>query len=227
MVEFISEIKDRGYILIDGLLDDVSFGVIKNSITKFGNWDFGHNTSKNKSYLNYIYPNSPTISNIADSPQFVNKIYFNRSFYANDFYRSEVLYDLVLNIIHKFQLKFNYNFYVEPIRIKSNFQYPIIDYKKGMFNTPHVDSPPQEKIDDSFITGIYYLNNSDGSTYLFDQIWEGEKYDKLTTFKEIESKANRLVLFSTKRLHAGSPPTKDIRVLLNLNMQLINNNKHE
>ncbi len=70
-------------------------------------------------------------------------------------------------------------------------------------------------------TAIFYLNNSDGNTIIFDR--EGKKL-----LKEIEPVENRLVIFDGLLMHTGHSPSKHkSRALINMNFidpELLKNN---
>jgi hypothetical protein len=83
-------------------------------------------------------------------------------------------------------------------------------------HNPHIDYPYDN------ITTIFYLNDSDGDTVLFDEY--GKDVNTIysqSTLKEVHRvtpKANRLLIYEGNRLHTGNSPTKNKRhVLLNSN----------
>ena len=70
----------------------------------------------------------------------------------------------------------------------------------------HTDLP--KEVDN--ITTIFYLNNSDGNTVLYDS--------KSSPMKEVEPIENRLMIFSGDIPHTGHSPSKSkCRVLINSN----------
>ena len=78
---------------------------------------------------------------------------------------------------------------------------------------------------------IFYVNDSDGNTVIYNERYDGEDGDysskviqekgleeKLTIQQEIEPKANRMVAFDGLYIHTGSVPAKhNTRVILNSN----------
>jgi hypothetical protein len=80
------------------------------------------------------------------------------------------------------------------------------------YNVPHVDIPVPHK------TMVYYVNDSDGDTVIFKERWLGKAdYSIKNIETRITPKANRAVIFDGLRYHTGSVPTKNNRVLINMN----------
>lgn len=70
------------------------------------------------------------------------------------------------------------------------------------------------------ITAIYYVNDSDGETVIYDKKSTGETFnhDKMNVKKTIQPKANRLVIFDGCLYHTGHSPSKySNRILINSN----------
>ena len=61
---------------------------------------------------------------------------------------------------------------------------------------------------------LYYVNNSDGDTILFEE-------DGITEIKRISPKKGKAVLFNGNIKHAGSYPTKNERIMINFNFKTI------
>ena len=102
------------------------------------------------------------------------------------------------------------------IRMKYNLLFNNTKNKKRFHNTPHVDN--------SFIDNysmIYYVNDSDGDTFIFNEIYNSSnpaKIKKLTVQKKISPKKNRVVIFSGRYFHASSNPIhSENRIVLNTN----------
>lgn len=78
-----------------------------------------------------------------------------------------------------------------------------------ILHTPHTDLLEKN------ITTIYYVNDSDGYTVVYNEKEESEKY---TVMKKISPKKNRLVIFDGSYYHTGhSPMENKNRILINSN----------
>lgn len=121
-------------------------------------------------------------------------------------------------------------------RVRATTKWPHINTNKEQYNVPHVDSAvPHDVI-------VFYLNDSDGDTRLFNQVQTPceqdqkplsreasleEKYEYakqfirsgFTTKLTVEPKANRLLMFDGLQYHtAGLPISSSRRVILNINI---------
>jgi len=80
------------------------------------------------------------------------------------------------------------------IRCKANLKYNVVGSSIDTYNKPHYDSVEDHKV------AIYYVNESDGDTWIFD---ENEKVKE-----RISPKKGRMIFFDGKHLHAASHPIK-------------------
>ena len=88
---------------------------------------------------------------------------------------------------------------------------------KDKYNTPHIDN----KYVNSY-SMIYYVNDSDGDTIIFNETCNDEtmtRPDKLTIKQRIEPKKNRAVLFRGNYFHTScNPMNNETRIVLNVNL---------
>jgi hypothetical protein len=109
--------------------------------------------------------------------------------------------DLFRAAIHKLNLASS-----ELLRCKANFQTKLESKLENSHNTPHTDHTIPH------YTMIYYVNDCDGDTFLFDGT---------TELARISPKKGRLLVFDGLMLHAGSnPKTSDYRMVINFNFRL-------
>ena len=122
---------------------------------------------------------------------------------------------------HSFQLK-NFSpllgkieeeFNLEIIRVRCGMKTHKKDFTDQNYNIPHVDFPFQHW------SMVYYVNNTDGDTWMFDQIYTGDPEPTEFTVKQrITPKPNRLILFPGLQYHTASNPiNKDSRIIININ----------
>ncbi len=103
------------------------------------------------------------------------------------------------------RIKVNYNPQVSKI-YQNNCMHPHCDMNKGGF------------------TAIYYVNDSDGDTIIFNEktispFFNGEE---LSIKKRIKNKRGRFVAFNQDYLHAGMLPiSSDYRVVINFNFKVL------
>lgn len=128
-----------------------------------------------------------------------------------------------LQPMHKIHQLLGYN--IDVHRMKLNFL-PCFTIRNNTFNSPHVDRFSEIP----FFVLIYYVNDSDGGTILFNERSGLDIKDKAAidlipkeyTIKDIvQPKKNRAVLFSGDRFHCNQPPvTSNYRIVINYNFYL-------
>jgi hypothetical protein len=106
-------------------------------------------------------------------------------------------------------------------RIKANMMTRDRGFPENSYNIAHIDVPKEEYGTKAF-TFLYYVNDSDGDTYLFN-----EKYDpfqtseSLTIQHRITPKAGTGILFDSYQYHASSPPrVSPMRMVINYVIEL-------
>ena len=70
----------------------------------------------------------------------------------------------------------------------------------------HYNLPHQDDVTDKSISMVYYLDDCDGDTFLFNEFYSNPPPSKLTVHQRISPKRNRAVLFESNRYHASSNP---------------------
>jgi hypothetical protein len=129
------------------------------------------------------------------------------------------IYPMVLSITEKTGVRFN-----ALERMRFNFVLGNSESKID-YHMPHVDNYSPH------LVAIYYVNDCDGDTVIFDQFLEVpllEKDDEMLQFntwtvkKRIEPKMGRLVVFDGRYYHASSyTKTQPYRCVINMNLGAI------
>ena len=84
------------------------------------------------------------------------------------------------------------------------------DMPDDKYNTPHIDVP-----DANFKSLLYYVNDSDGDTFVFNETFHDRK--DLTIRKRVSPKKGRAVVIDSNTWHASSNPRNHAnRIVLNL-----------
>lgn len=157
-------------------------------------WYYNKNISYNDNELNQQWTTND--STLKDTDAFLHN-------FLKDGYTS-VFFDIVKPILYQLNAKELYR--VRGVFVNKNSSF------KNFINIPHVDLPI------AHLTAIYYVNNADGDTVIFQERWNGTTdCSKKTVEKTISPKKGRLVLFDGQRYHTGSVPSLTPRVLININ----------
>jgi thiol-disulfide isomerase/thioredoxin len=115
--------------------------------------------------------------------------------------------DVLAPILNTLASEFNRN--ISIVRMKFNM---LTRGKSSEFHFPHTDV---DEMDDCY-TAIYYVNEADGATHLFDQFGPKES-DEVTIKATSEPKKGKVVVFRADRFHASSSPVdSDCRIVLNI-----------
>lgn len=68
---------------------------------------------------------------------------------------------------------------------------------------------------------VYYMNDTDGDTIIYDQTYNGETHPKtFTEHKKVTPKAGSAVVFDGSRYHCSSQPSQSLRCIINMDLLL-------
>jgi hypothetical protein len=156
--------------------------------------------------------NTFTDNNTIDSIQFVNVpfIYGNENF----------LFPKIKPMLYCIEDKLNSRI-KNLARIKINHTAKIPNFAKDNYNIPHADDG-----NPNLLSLIYYINDSDGDTFFFDEEFsETHSVNKLTLVGRITPRMGRAVVFPARKFHAGSNPINNpSRFVINFVFELENGN---
>ena len=130
---------------------------------------------------------------------------FNEGRPINEFFQP--LFPLLLEGCEKAKIDYN-----QMLRVQSFMHVPNQPARK--YDGPHINIP------DPHIVGLYYVNDSQGDTVLFNQTWEDVPYghltdeSMLTEYQRIAPKKGRMLFFNGMRWHSSTSPKESIRTIV-------------
>lgn len=99
-------------------------------------------------------------------------------------------------------------------RIKANLIFQNPSYA-GKYNTPHIDGPSE-----NFLSLVYYVEDSDGDTIIFDKHVEEEPFG-LTPTVRVSPKQGYAVAFASRYFHSSSVPVEHpTRLIINFVLEI-------
>jgi hypothetical protein len=127
--------------------------------------------------------------------------------FGHNFLKDGKLTSYNAEIVYKMFQQFCKDAGIDQTRIgvmKANLQTQCNFSKEYFFNTPHRDR------EDEHTVAIYYVNDSDGDTTIFD--------DTGNIIKTVSPKRGRFLVFNGKYFHAGRhPAVSNKRIVINFN----------
>jgi hypothetical protein len=191
-------IKECDYKILDGL---VSKDEQDNFETLVTSQDFAwylQNATVKKDVFEKHKTNYP---NIIETPQLCHTfchLVNDVSEINSDFY--QYAFNLFNPLVTHFQLN-----NLELFRVKANLQMKCSNNTLDNHNTPHIDNDVRKHY-----VAIYYVNESDGNTILFNEDYSIKV--------EVKPKKGRFLVFNGSILHTGSNPINtDKRIVVNYN----------
>ena len=197
-------------LILDNVIPEVMADKFEKQILRNDfDWFYLINTTRN-----YDSTQNTIDFNLSNNLEIIESCGFSHSVY-ND-YRWHNPYSVLqtsIFILESFaeMMKIDYH---DIMRIKINMGLQN-NSNEFLVQSPHVDSPEIHK------TLLYYINDSDGDTILYDKLWSVNDTNQtinLTPIKRITPKRGRCVLFDGHRYHSASNPINSInRLALNIN----------
>ena len=133
---------------------------------------------------------------------------FNHILYIGGKPRSE-LYDMALEALLTFTRKHRIQVY-GITRCKLNMTFPDASSEVEDTQAPHVDHGWPHYV------FLYYVNDSDGDTILYNEEYSKNDFKELSENKRVSPKAGRAVLFDGLDYHSPLAPTSGYRIVINL-----------
>lgn len=192
------DIELKETLIIDDVVPEDFQDYIHNTLMNTPNWRF----IKDMSYANYDMENPSYGFNMAfKHPELgiLSKLYMDISMPIINGLMSKILLD-------KRDIYYNRSFLQVPLNSK------FIKEHNGV----HVDIP------DPHYACVYYVNDSDGDTIIYEQnIYNtkgGSQNVKLTEHKRVTPKKGRIVVFDGARYHCSSQPKDNYRCIINFDL---------
>jgi hypothetical protein len=154
-----------------------------------------------------------------DDPLAVETCGFNHSVFEREWAVKSFTYDQLEPLFKKLGAEFGFT-QDHLIRARLSMKFQKQGFTSDHYNIPHVDYYyPHESF-------IFYLNDTDGDTRIFDQ-WHTYSEStrpafpsKFTTQARVTPKANRLVWINGLQYHTASNPIHGTkRIIININLQ--------
>ena len=183
------------------VLDDVMSEEWADNVETLPYWLKFHYTDTT-SYPTDEFQKVYTDENVKDIGQLSSPLYVINQ-------HKEPCYDLISPFIYVIKQKVTEIKFNHEVRVKYNICVRNPESTPSNYNIPHHDA-----VSNAYSI-VYYCNDGDGDTFLFNEFYDGKNPDKLTIAKRISPKKNRCVIFESNRMHASSSPvySKDRRVI--------------
>ena len=123
------------------------------------------------------------------------------------------LYSGIVGIFKSFIEKHSIE-YKDIIRIKINLIPKADKSLANKYHMPHVDADEAHKV------FLYYVCDSDGDTFFFDQVLNGTKPESFSIRQQVSPKQGRGVVFDGSIYHASSSPIESsYRCIINIDFE--------
>jgi hypothetical protein len=188
-------IYDNNFLGLDQILS------VGQAVTKNNNNIIWHASESTAGINQYLKLKNSNIT-ISEDEQYVHTASFNEN-------RISDIHDFGVDILNAFAKK--HGIKVEKVlRIKANILNKTD--KQNHIHPPHVD------IAIPHMVLLYYVNDSDGDTIIFDQKHSSGYVPTLTVNRKVSPKAGAAILFDGLTYHSSaSPEHAEERIVLNIN----------
>lgn len=177
--------------VVDDILEKNFQNAIEEELLYSRKFPWFFNISTVDDELNYFQPHLAVTDSSIDTPQLYHFIF--------DSSRDSPFFEFLKPMIYSIEEKFNFQI-IDLVRIKANLLLRV-EKTVSSYHHPHVDMD-----DKDYKSLIYYVNDADGDTYIFNEYYNDTVMSKLTTMDRISPKKGKAVLFESSRFHSSSPP---------------------
>lgn len=153
--------------------------------------------------------------NLVDTPPYTNPFQFKHVFFYPPLSKSHH-FDLIKPLMYFFSDRTGYK--IE--HIIAAVAIMLMPAEENYTILPHVDKDYKKDPNNELRTLIYYVNDADGPTTMYHEMFEGKKLDSVTIAQELYPKKGRGAVFNSDRFHSGSQPTKNRRLLISIVMEV-------
>ena len=106
-------------------------------------------------------------------------------------------------------------------QVRSFLQLPLNE-KLLYKDSPHIEDTPHIDIDRPHTVFLYYVNDADGDTVLYNykskNIKDIPNYEDIKIIKKVKPKQGRVLVFDGMTWHSSTQPTKGPRCIINFDM---------
>jgi hypothetical protein len=200
-------LNNKKYLIFDNIFTDEEVNSIENQIfDPYFPWYLSRERDIQGNFYTVEKENLDLWKNninVVDCGQFVHSFTYVEN---NKVFSNSINWNIPDKILKKFKEKIDIH-NIDILRIKANLISESRKYSKDTYGIPHND------VDTEHYVLIYYVNNSDGDTVLFDE-------NKNITDK-ISPKKGRILFFNGKTLHAGGHPVNfSHRCIINFDLKI-------
>ena len=186
------------FIEVDDFLEEYHVNEIERFLSSIS-FPWYYNPSLSGDTEKIVYDND---NNIKDVDGFIHIFSDNNNILSA---HAEII-RIILGAIEK-----KLNFVVKDIKRSR----AVLVYKNPSFGdfyqVPHTDYTVPH------LTLIYYVNDNDGDTVFFTEMYKEGNVEKKTLQRKITPKKGKCVVFDGLQYHTGSVPTDKNRILININ----------
>lgn len=199
-------------LIVDDFFDKEQQDIIENWVSTDESmiWVHRHDPAWNEPFILKGFRDNDNDIMPPGCGAFVHRL-IDQDVITNDYYQ-KYLSNFQSTLESKFQIN------VKLIhRMRVNFLLPI-GVKTEKYDTPHYDS-----LESNCKILIYYINDSDGDTLIFNEKCYSPgtpDYTKKTLLTRVSPKKGRAVILDAFRFHSASWPSQNNRFLINVNFYI-------